>query len=77
VRWYIYTSLRGQVCARVIAILSHNNVQVSAVTLVIVFNRLIEVIGSYFFRIILLRGLLIHFNFNLNFIKYTIVKIKI
>jgi len=32
VRWYIYTSLRGQVCARVIATLSHNNVQVSAVT---------------------------------------------
>jgi hypothetical protein len=32
VRWYIYTSLRGQVCACVIATLSHNNVQVSAVT---------------------------------------------
>jgi hypothetical protein len=32
VRWYIYTSLRGQVCAHVIAILSHNNAQVSAVT---------------------------------------------
>src|SRR5271170_1575819 len=32
VRWYIYTSLRGQVCARVIATPSHNNAQVSAVT---------------------------------------------
>src|SRR5271156_5053799 len=32
VRWYIYTSLRGQVCAHVIATLSHNNAQVSAVT---------------------------------------------
>ena len=26
VRWYIYTSLRGQVRARVITTLSHNNV---------------------------------------------------
>ena len=25
VRWYIYVSLRGQVCARVIATPSHNN----------------------------------------------------
>ena len=25
VRWYIYMSLRGQVCARVIATPSHNN----------------------------------------------------
>jgi hypothetical protein len=33
VRWYIYTSLRGQVCAHVIVTPSHNNAQVSAVTL--------------------------------------------
>jgi hypothetical protein len=33
VRWYIYTSLRGQVYACVIATPSHNNAQVSAVTI--------------------------------------------
>ena len=41
-----------------------------------VFNRLIEVIGPYPFRRILLIDLLAHFSFNLNSTRYTIVKIK-
>jgi len=41
-----------------------------------VFNRLTEVIGPYPFRRILLRGPLAHFSFDLNSIRYTIVKIK-
>ena len=41
-----------------------------------VFNRLTEVIGPCPFRRILLRGPLVYFSFNLNSIRYTIVKIK-
>ena len=45
--------------------------------LVIVFNRFIEVIGPCPFKRILLKSSLVYFSFNLNFIKYTIIKIKI
>jgi hypothetical protein len=45
VRWYIYTWLRGQVCAHVIATLSHNNAQVSAVTVTNTINYKFKIEG--------------------------------
>jgi hypothetical protein len=51
--------------------------QMTYKVLVVIFNRLIEVIGPCPFRRTLLRGPSAYFSFNLNSIRYTIVKIKI
>ena len=50
--------------------------QMTCKVLVVVFNRLTEVVEPYPFKRILLKGSLVHFSFNLNSIKYTIIKIK-
>jgi len=50
--------------------------QITCKVLAVVFNRLTEVVRPYPFRRTLLRGPLAHSNFNLNSIRYTIVKIK-
>jgi hypothetical protein len=50
--------------------------QMTYKVLAAVFNRLIEVVGPYPFRRALLRGPLAHSSFDLNSIRYTIVKSK-
>jgi hypothetical protein len=50
--------------------------QITCKVLVVVFNRFIEVIRPCPFRRTLLRVPLAHSSFNLNSIRYTIVKIK-
>jgi len=50
--------------------------QITYKVLAVVFNRLTEVVGPYPFRRALLRGPLAYSSFNLNSIRYTIVKIK-
>jgi hypothetical protein len=44
--------------------------------LAVIFKRLTEVMGSCPFSRTLLRGPLVHSNFNLNSATYTIIKIK-
>ena len=41
-----------------------------------VFYRLIEVMGLCLFKKTLLRGPLVYFSFDLNFISYTIIEIE-
>jgi hypothetical protein len=50
--------------------------QMTCKVLVVVFNRLMEVVGSCPFRRILLRGPLAYSGFDLNSIRYTIIEFK-